>query len=278
MIERAAAAHRAGLDSLTIGDRHGLDRPYYQNAPMLGRLLAEWGDGPAGCLYLVPLWHPVLMAEQIGTLASIHTGPFIVQTGIGGGEDQFAAMGANLRTRASRTELQIEVVRRLLAGETVTEPRLGITGAHISPVPPERVEWWIGASVDAGIDRAARLGDTWYGTPGMSLAQAGERLAVYHEACGRHGRQPTKAVLRHDVYVGESDTEAQESTRPIIEKGYRGIDPRALIIGSTQTVAERLAAYGDLGYTDIIVRQMSVPQDLALASISRLAEVKANLG
>ena len=47
MIERAAAARRAGLDSLFIGDHHSTPEPYYQNTPMLGRLLAEWDDKPA---------------------------------------------------------------------------------------------------------------------------------------------------------------------------------------------------------------------------------------
>jgi len=79
MIERAAAAHRAGLDSLFVGDQHVSPTPYYQNTPMLGRLLAEWGEAPAGCLFLLPLWHPVLVAEQIGTLAAIAQGPFIMQ-------------------------------------------------------------------------------------------------------------------------------------------------------------------------------------------------------
>src|SRR6266850_1569530 len=74
MIERMAAARRAGLDSLFVGDHHVSPTPYYQNTPMLGRLLAEWGAAPAGCLFLLPLWHPVLVAEQIGTLASIAQG------------------------------------------------------------------------------------------------------------------------------------------------------------------------------------------------------------
>src|SRR6266446_5502377 len=71
MIERTAAARRAGLDSLFLGDHHVSPTPYYQNTPMLGRLLAEWGAAPAGCLFLLPLWPPVLVAKQIGTLASI---------------------------------------------------------------------------------------------------------------------------------------------------------------------------------------------------------------
>ena len=63
MIERAAAARRAALDSLFVGDQHVSPTPYYQNTPMLGRLLAEWGEAPAGCLFLLPLWHPNLDAR-----------------------------------------------------------------------------------------------------------------------------------------------------------------------------------------------------------------------
>jgi hypothetical protein len=74
MIERAAAARKADLDSLFVGDHHATPGKYYQNVPMLGRLLAEWSDKPAGCLFLLPLWNPVLVAEQVGTLAAIMRG------------------------------------------------------------------------------------------------------------------------------------------------------------------------------------------------------------
>ena len=90
----------AGLDSLFIGDHHNVPVPYYQNVPMLGRLLAEWDDRPAGALFLLPLWHPVLLAEQIGTLASIASGPFIMQCALGGGAEQFDALGVSMRARA----------------------------------------------------------------------------------------------------------------------------------------------------------------------------------
>ena len=84
MIERAAAARDADLDSLFVGDHHSTGPgAYYQNVPIMGRLLAEWSDRPAGVLFLLPLWNPVLVAEQIGTLASIHAGRFILQCAIG---------------------------------------------------------------------------------------------------------------------------------------------------------------------------------------------------
>ena len=134
MIERAAAARQAGLDSLFVGDHHATPVPYYQNVPIMGRLLAEWGDAPAGCLFLLPLWHPTLVAEQVGTLASIARGRFILQCGLGYDEPQFLAMGANIKTRPSAFEESLDVIRRLLAGETVSSSRrFTLTSARISP-------------------------------------------------------------------------------------------------------------------------------------------------
>src|SRR6266511_6012340 len=98
VVERARAAWDAGLDSLFVGDHHVTPVPYYQNTPMLGRLLAEWGDRPFGALFLLPLWNPVLVAEQVGTLASLGRGRFILPLAVGG-RDQFAPMGLRVHHR-----------------------------------------------------------------------------------------------------------------------------------------------------------------------------------
>ena len=85
MVERAAAARRAGLDSLFVGAHHATPGQYYQNVPITARMLAEWSNAPAGCLFLLPLWNPVLLAEQVGTLAAIAGGrPSLLQDVIRG--------------------------------------------------------------------------------------------------------------------------------------------------------------------------------------------------
>ena len=278
MIERTAAARRAGLDSLFIGDHHASPTPYYQNTPMLGRLLAEWGDAPAGCLFLLPLWNPVLVAEHIGTLASIATGRFIMQCGLGYGEPQFAAMGANIKTRPSAFEESLDIVRRLLAGETVSSAgRFTLTNASISPRAPEPVEVWIGASAPPAIDRAARIADAWIAVPSLSLEQARAQADLYRERCAAYGTRPTAIALRRDIFVGESSAEAKAVLEHAMAKGYRGIAPEALIAGSIDEVTERFRALGALGYTDIIVRHLTNDQPKVLGSLARLAKVRAAL-
>jgi alkanesulfonate monooxygenase SsuD/methylene tetrahydromethanopterin reductase-like flavin-dependent oxidoreductase (luciferase family) len=278
MIERTAAARRAGLDSLFLGDHHASPTPYYQNTPMLGRLLAEWGAAPAGCLFLLPLWNPVLVAEHIGTLASIATGRFIMQCGLGYGEPQFAAMGASIKTRPSAFEESLGLVRRLLAGEVVSASgRFTLTKASISPRPVEPVDVWIGAGAAPAIDRAARLADGWIAVPGLTLEQARAQADLYRERCAAYGRPPRAVALRRDVYVGESSAEAKAVLAEALARGYRGIAPEALVAGSIDEVVERLGALAPLGYTDVIVRHLTNDQPKVLASLARLEKVRAAL-
>src|SRR5690348_7977184 len=240
MIERAAAARRAGLDSLFVGDQHVSPTSYYQNTPILGRLLAEWGEAPSGCLFLLPLWHPVLVAEQIGTLAAIARGRFIMQCGLGWGEDRFAAMGANINTRPSAFEEALDIVRRLLAGETVSSARrFKIDRASLALRPAEPVEVHIGASAPPAIDRAARLADGWIASPGLTFDEARAQADLYRERCAAYGKISGAVVLRRDIYVGASSAEARAVLQEALGRGYRGMPPEALIVGSADEVAEQ---------------------------------------
>ena len=276
MIERASAARRAGLDSLFVGDQHVSPTPYYQNTPILGRLLAEWGTAPAGCLFLLPLWHPVLVAEQIGTLAAIAQGPFIMQCGLGWGEDRFAAMGVNSKTRPSAFEEALNIVRRLLAGETVSSShRFRISEARLALRPAEPVEVHLGASARPAIDRAARLAEGWIASPGLSREEARTQADFYRERCAAYGSQPGAIVLRRDIYVGESSSEAQAVLQQALSRGYRGIPAEALIAGSVDEVAEQFRTFAKIGHTDILVRHLTNDHPKVLGSLERLAAVRA---
>jgi alkanesulfonate monooxygenase SsuD/methylene tetrahydromethanopterin reductase-like flavin-dependent oxidoreductase (luciferase family) len=278
MIERAAAARRAGLDSLFVGDHHATAGFYYQNVPILGRLLAEWGDAPAGCLFLLPLWNPVLVAEQVGTLAAIASGRFIMQCGLGYDEAQFRAMGAELRYRPSAFEESLGLVRRLLAGETVSASgRFSFADARLALRPAEPVEVWVGASAQPAIDRAARLGDGWLAAPGIRPDEARTQAAYYRDRCRAHGRTPAAIAVRRDIYVAESPADAQATAGALAAGGHRGFDPAALILGTAEEVAARFRELGTMGYTDVIVRHLTNEQPKVLGSLARLAEVRKAL-
>jgi alkanesulfonate monooxygenase SsuD/methylene tetrahydromethanopterin reductase-like flavin-dependent oxidoreductase (luciferase family) len=277
MIERAAAARDAGLDSLFVGDHHSTGPfAYYQNVAIMGRLLAEWGDAPSGVLMLLPLWHPVLAAELLGTLASIAPGRFVLQCAIGGGTEQFAAMGVPLRGRTERFEQGLDIVRRLLAGETVTttDGPFVIDAARIAPLPPEPLEVWIGASAPAAIDRAARLGDGWMANAPVVPDEAATEAAEYLDRCAAHGRPPGVVAIRRDVHVGADHDDAVRVAEPVVAAGYRGFRPEACTFGSIDEVAEQFAAYATMGYTDVIVRHLADDHTEVVRSLERLGAVR----
>ena len=278
MVERVRSARDAGLESLFLGEHHATGGTYYQTAPMLGRLLAEWGDRPAGALFLLPLWHPVTLAEQVGTLASLTSGRFILQCALGGGQEQFDGMGVPLRGRVARFESTLSVLRRLLAGEEVsTDEPLSLRSARSGPLPPEPVDVWIGASAPAAIDRAARLGDGWIAAPGLTLSEATVQIEQYRSACAARNRPVGVTAIRRDVHVGADTADARRVADPILAAGYRGIPPESVVVGGVAGVAGAFADLGGLGFSHVLVRHLADDQSEVLASYERLGTVRSAL-
>jgi alkanesulfonate monooxygenase SsuD/methylene tetrahydromethanopterin reductase-like flavin-dependent oxidoreductase (luciferase family) len=278
MVERTKTARQADLDSLFVGDHHVTPTAYFQNTAILGRMLAEWGNKPAGALYLLPLWHPVLLAEQIGTLAAIMQGRFILQCALGGDAKQSAGMGVELGQRVPMFEDSLAIMQALWAGETVTHKRFwNIENARINPVPHELVEVWVGSTAPAAINRTARMAQGWLASPGIGLAEATDQLNRYRQACAEHERTPAAVAIRRDIFIGETSQSAQKLKTEYLAKGYRGFPPEALMAGSVDEVVALMAGFQQAGYTDIIVRNISTDQGEALATIERLADVKRQL-
>jgi alkanesulfonate monooxygenase SsuD/methylene tetrahydromethanopterin reductase-like flavin-dependent oxidoreductase (luciferase family) len=277
MVERTVAAREAGLDALYLGDHHSEPSGYYQNAPMLGRLLAEW-PRTTGSLYLLPLWHPVILAEQVATLAAIARGRFILQVALGGGEEQFAAMGVQMRDRVPRFEAGLDIVRRLLAGEEVSagEP-FSIQQARISPLPDAPIEVWLAGHAPKALDRAARMADGWVGGPQASIQEAVALADGYRAACAVHQRDPGPIVVRRDVHVAGDDAEAERVMAEAVESGYRGFDPEVLVIGVIDDVTAKLRLLADAGVDEVEVRHIAEDQTDVLASMAHLADVRQAL-
>ena len=127
------------------------------------------------------------------------------------------------------------------------------------------------------IDRAARLAEGWIASPGLTYEEARVQADLYRERCAAYGRQPGAIVLRRDIYVGESSSEARAVRQPALSRGYRGVPAEALIAGSVDEVAEQFRTFEQIGYTDILVRHLTDDQPKVLGSLERLAAVRAAL-
>ena len=150
MIERAQAAARCGLDSLFVGDHHAAPTPYYQNTPILARMLADWRAAPAGALYLLPFRHPVLLAEEIATLAD-HRARIGLSCNVG-----LAMATGNLPRLASIPSIAPRVSRNPWTScddcGQAKPSRITAVGKSsprsIAPAPPAKIDVWIAAQAE----------------------------------------------------------------------------------------------------------------------------------
>ncbi len=274
VLEVAAAARAAGLDGLLYGDNHAVPAAYansFAPIPTLARLMAVTGEMPLGLVLLAPFYHPIVLAEQIGTLSAFASAPLVVTLANGGRAEAFEAFGLAMASRAARLEELVAIVRALLAGERVTfhGKHFTLDGVRISPLPRVPVSIWIAGTVPAAAARAGRIGDGWLTGQNATRAELAQQLDVYREAAARAGR-PALPVLRRDIYVGESDAEAEATVGRVLAEGYRGTGIDQLLVGSAASVADQLRSYRALGFESVMVRHIVGEHDAMLRSFARI--------
>ena len=248
------------MDGLLFGDNHAIPHSYancFSAVPSLARLMTVTGDMPVGMVLLAPFYQPIVLAEQIGTLAAFAEAPLYIVLANGGRTQTFEAFGIDMRSRATRLEELTIVLRGLLAGERVTfQGRyLQLDGVRVSPRPRVAVEIWLAGTVPAAVARAGTLGDGWLTGQNSSDAELVAQLDVYREAAAK-ARRPARAVLRRDIYVAETDAAAHAEVDRVLAEGYRGTGKAELLVGSPDAVVERFRHYRALGFEEAMVRHI----------------------
>jgi len=270
VLEIAAAAHAAGLDTLLFGDNHAVPAAFansFSPVPTVARLLSVTGMMQVGMVLLAPFYEPIVLAEQLGTLGAFAQAPLILTLANGGRAQAFDAFGMNMRSRAARLQELVLVLRALLAGERVSHRGtfIRLDGVQISPLPPRPVEIWIAGTVAAAAARAGSIGDGWLSGQNSSDAEAVQQLDVYRDAATKAGR-PIRAVLRRDIFVADTDAAAHAEVDKVLAEGYRGTGKAELLVGSARTVVDRLAHYRALGFEEVMVRHITGDHALMLRS------------
>ncbi len=107
--------------------------------------------------------HPVLLARQVASVATLTGNRFGLGLGIGWAPEEFEWCGVPYAGRGRRVDEAIDVLRLILAGGMAEyHGRFFDFGRlQMSPAPTESVPLYIGGHTEIGLDRAARVGDGW---------------------------------------------------------------------------------------------------------------------
>ena len=179
VIAEAQLAEASGFDSCFFGEHHQ-DHDGFLPSPLIvaTAVAARTTRLRVGTsVILLPLHHPVHVAEDVITLDLVSKGRIILGVGIGYQPADFRAFSVPMEDRAGRFEESIEILRRCWSGE-----RFSFHGKHytlddvqILPAPLSRSRGRRCGSAPASTPpRAgpAGIADGFVGTPSTGMANA----------------------------------------------------------------------------------------------------------
>jgi len=253
VVERVQRGEEMGFDSLWVADHMTGQYPTlvsFEAWSLLGALAMKTSRARLGTLVTpITFRHPALLSMAATTVDHASRGRLEIGLGIGGAPVDSSVVGVEDWTgpeRVARLEEQVDVLDRLLRGETIDrhDGWYPTAGAVVAP-PLQRPRPPLVLAGDGPrlIDLAARKGDAWNtlggqpmrgrGAPPVSFDDAVDatrrRVGLLVESCERAGRDP-------------------DSIRRMV-LAYR-VDP--VLFSSADAFAEYVARYREIGMDEFV--------------------------
>ena len=220
-IAEAQIAEKAGFDSCLFSEHHQQADCYLPNpilaAGLIGMKTEKMRVGT--CISLLPLQHPVHVAEDCAIIDQITGGRMVLGVGVGYQGPDFEAFGTSAEERAKRTEEGIDIIKKAW-----TEERFSYQGKYyqlnnvsITPKPLQkpRPPIWMAAWTEVGLKRTARMTDGWLTDPLQSLGVIRRFADLYRAECAKRQVKPYISLMR-DVWVAESTEKAKQESEPLM--------------------------------------------------------------
>lgn len=209
-------AEELGYDTVWLTEHHFADDGYSPSIlPIAAAIAATTERIRIGLnLLLLPLHNAIRVAEDIATLDVISDGRIDVGLGQGYAPHEFDGYGIPLEERRSRFVEGIEVLTGLWTSDRFDHDgrHYRIRGANLTPKPVQAPHppLWIGATAEAGVRRAGRLGAHLLGLTSTRLQR------VYEEALVGAGHDPagSNVLQLHWTHVAPTDDEAWAQAAP----------------------------------------------------------------
>jgi probable F420-dependent oxidoreductase len=223
--ELAAFARRAedlGFDSVWATD-HLLHQSRFYTVPWLDPIVsltyvaATTSRLRLGTSVLVlPTRQPVVLAKQVATLQALADERYILGTGTGWDDREFQAVGQQRAERGGRTDESIAILRRLLAGESVTYDGRFYQLRDVAVGPAMRSPlclWSAGGRqlphaasperpvLAAPVLRRIVASDGWIARPTSLPSQIEEDLAEIQPALQAAGRDLDSFTVAHENFL-----------------------------------------------------------------------------
>lgn len=273
VVETATRAEQLGFDGAWVGERHFAPETVTASAPftLLAAVAEATDDVRLGTsVSVLPLHHPVRLAEQVATLDAISAGRITLGGGIGYQQAEYDAFGADADRRVGELLDCVEIVKQAAAHEPLDYDGYchSVEGVTVEPryTQDPHPPIWLGGTVPAAMERAANVADGFLGVPmGTGFYEAAR--PTLEAACDDYGSFETGAMV--NVFVADSTEAALETVEPglgYLERRYarwmgfdapNEPDTSSGVYGTPAEVVEGLQAYVDIlgeANTHLLVR------------------------
>ncbi|HBV25863.1 MAG TPA: LLM class flavin-dependent oxidoreductase [Acidimicrobiaceae bacterium] len=229
-------------------------------------------------VYLLPLRHPLPVARQLANLGEMAPGRISFGVGVGGDDrHEVEVCGVDPKTRGKRTDESLEILRRLLSGETFdySGEFFQFEQARIIPVPDPAIPVYVGGRADAALRRAGRYADGWLG-----IWCSSERYAESIELFDRAAEERDRSIeadhgIQLWVGVGEDKDEAASYVGPAMEGFYRvPFDKFARYTphGTVDNIVDFLAPYLEAGCRHFNLTPVASSSEKGIEVIAQVGE------
>ena len=298
--EQVGAARKSGFESVWVLQHYLGNMPTLQPIPLIASL-AEHADGmDVGTnMFILPLRHPVAVAEEFATIDHLSGGNVIAGFGMGYRDNEFESFGVPMDERVGRFEESVEIIRELWSGRTISYQgkhfQLDEQRISLEPVQPYGPKIWIGAGAHkTGARRAARLGDAWIIPPHVTPDRLDVVLGHYRAERDLLGKASDgELVVRRELVLDENPDRAREIgvrargaltqkysafNAPDASGVYKHLDgansaeevaDQSYLFTDPDTAVEKLKALEKQGITYVILRMQwyDLPQDRLLKTM-----------
>ena len=164
-LDQIAWSDEHGFDDVWLSEHHFIEDGYLPSIlPVAAAVAARTKRiRIASGVLLMPFHNPVRLAEDIAVVDIISGGRLELGVGVGFKHEEFEGFGVPFKERGARTNQSLEIILRLLGGETVTfkSEFFDFNKVKLTPEPIQKPHppVWLGGFTPAALRRAARYGD-----------------------------------------------------------------------------------------------------------------------
>jgi alkanesulfonate monooxygenase SsuD/methylene tetrahydromethanopterin reductase-like flavin-dependent oxidoreductase (luciferase family) len=261
------AVQANGFNHIAIG-QHFLygDLRWLQPVPLLARLAAECDPGTklVTNIMIAPLYHPVILAEEIATLDVVTEGRFVFGAGLGYRADEFGYLGIPFKERAGRFNESLELMKKLWTQETVNHQgkywQLEDVHPHIFPVQDPHPPIWIGAHAIPGVERAAKYGDGFVCPPETPKHEVAQRYKIVQDGFAARGKEFGPQPLRRNIMIADTREQAIVEYARVAKGRYLTYANKGLDVFTPEQLekefAEAVSGHAVIGTPDDVLAQL----------------------